>query len=179
MSTLSKFSPSLALFAPVAAVVATDSVDAAGYLKIGDIKGEATEAGHKEWIEISSFKWGIDCDPEAAAGTRQHKPITITKEIDKSSPILMLACGGGSPTGESLSMTLALADPNRNEGQDYYKIEFHDVVVTSYQTGGGASGDPLPTESISFNYEKITWTYVPADGSAPVVVSRDFSPDPS
>ena len=180
MSALPKFSPSLALLAPIAAAVPLDSVEAAGYLKIGDIKGESADERHKEWIEIASFSWGIECDPEAPAGAHQHRPITITKEIDKSSPKLMLACGtGGSPTGEGTSMTLVINDPARNNGEDYYKIEFHDVIVTSFQTGGSTAGDSVPTESVSFNYTKITWTYLPADGSDPVVVSRDFSPDPT
>jgi hypothetical protein len=30
------------------------SANAAGYLKIGDIKGEATAEGHKEWINLLS-----------------------------------------------------------------------------------------------------------------------------
>lgn len=179
MSALPKFSPSLALLAPVAAVATSDYVDAAGYLKIGDIKGESVDPAHEGWIDIESFSWGITCDPAAPAGTRQHKPLTITKEIDKSSPLLMVACGGGGdPTGLGVSMTLVLNDPDRNGGKDYYKIEFSDVIVTSFQTGG-ASPDSKPTETISLNYEKITWTYIPADGSEPVVVTRDFSPDPS
>jgi type VI protein secretion system component Hcp len=75
-------------------------------------------------------------------------------------------------------MTLVVNDPTRNEGEDYYKIEFNDLIITSFESGA-TSTDGKPTESVSFNYTKITWTYLPADGSEPVVVTRDFSPDPS
>ena len=34
-----------------------------------------------------------------------------------------------------------------------------DAIITNYSVSGGA-GD-IPSESISFNYAKITWNYLP------------------
>jgi len=176
MSLLPKFSSALALSVPLVSLVAVQSVDAAIYMKFGDIKGESTDSNHIEWADIESFSWGIACEPTSptGGGGTTVKPLVITKRIDKSSPLLMLSCGTGQPIPE---VTLELEDPSRNGGDSYYKITFEDVIVSSFQSGP-TDGDSLPTESVSFNYTKITWTYYPADGSPPVEVTRDFNPDP-
>jgi hypothetical protein len=85
------------------------------YLKIGDIKGEAAASAagaddrHRDWIELSSLRFAdeaaatggvrvatgdVDGDGRAdvasglPTGKRQHKPVTISKSMDKSSPKL-------------------------------------------------------------------------------------------
>ena len=30
------------------------------FAKIGDIKGESQDSKHKDWIEVSSFSWGMN-----------------------------------------------------------------------------------------------------------------------
>lgn len=176
MNALPRFSLALALTPPLIGVAAVQTVDAAGYLKIGDIKGESIDQAHEEWIEIESFSWGIRCEPSSDGTVAPEvKPVIITKYIDKSSPILMLACGVGGAIPEA---TIALTLDGRNEGRDYYKVTFHDVLVSSFTSGPNSVDEP-PTESISLNYAKVTWTYYPADGSEPVVVSRELKPDPT
>jgi len=178
MSNLPRFSRSLALLAPVAAVSLVPTVDAAGYIKFDGIDGESKDTGHEKWIEILSFSWGLKWSPaDSTAEPRLVlEDVSMGATANKASPKLMLACATGQHIPE---VTLSLADPNRNEGRDYYKITMSDVLISSYQTGlqetesatGGA--DPVPTEEISFNYSKIEWTYYPADGSEPVVVEFD------
>jgi len=45
----------------------------------------------------------------------------------------------------------------------YLKITLEDCLITSYQVSGQSGGDQLPTESISFNYAKIDFSYVGSD----------------
>ena len=46
-----------------------------------------------------------------------------------------------------------------DEASGGLKINMSDVMITSYQTGGSAGSDTVPTESLSLNYEKIKPTY--------------------
>lgn len=41
----------------------------------------------------------------------------------------------------------------------YFQIKFSDLLVSSFSISGQGAGDPIPTESISFNFETITLAY--------------------
>ncbi|WP_101757583.1 hypothetical protein [Oceanicoccus sp. KOV_DT_Chl] len=68
MNSLFKILTMTALFLTVSV-----NTQAAGYIKLGDIKGEATETA-----EPAS---GLP------TGKRQHKPVSIIKPLDKSTPM--------------------------------------------------------------------------------------------
>lgn len=133
----------------------------AAYMKLGDIKGEATDAAHKEWINLSSFAHGITRERDSASGLptgkRQYKPVVITKPVDKATPLMLglLTQGGVVPF---VRLDFVAAGPRPR----FYQITLENVVLSSYQTGS-AAGDAAPTESFSLNYEKIKWTYTEFD----------------
>ena len=119
---------------------------AAGYLKLGDIKGESTDDKHKDEIEVLSWSWGTSrtgaqVRPASGPGT-----LTITKAVDKSSPQLLQASTSGRKFDQ---MTITL--PPR-PGERARTVTLKGVVIASVQRSG--SGD-VPTESISFNFTKI------------------------
>ncbi len=61
----------------IAVTLAAGSAQAAGYLKLGDIKGEATEASdpdHDKWIDVLSVSWG---QSKPGAAGRQSATLTI------------------------------------------------------------------------------------------------------
>jgi len=68
-------------------------------MKIEGIKGEAVDKDHKGWIDVLSVsglapqKSTRDAASGLPTGKRQHKPVTITKPIDKSSPLLARSSG--------------------------------------------------------------------------------------
>ena len=43
--------------------------------------------------------------------------------------------------------------------QEFLKVNFYDLLVSSYQTGGSGHGDIVPTDQISLNYSKINFEY--------------------
>ena len=59
----------------------------------GDINGSCTQAGREDKIEIFGWSHEVVSPRDAASGLptgkRQHKPLTVTKAIDKSTPLLM------------------------------------------------------------------------------------------
>jgi type VI secretion system secreted protein Hcp len=136
---------------------------AAGYLKIGDIKGESTDSAHQDWIELASISQGVTRPVSGAgsggriSGPSNFKEVAVTKWIDKSTPILMesICQGRVYPKVEIDIVSSQAGSPNTN----YLQYELKDVIVTSYQTGGSASGDPLPTEELSLNFTEIKVTY--------------------
>ena len=61
----------------------------------GHINGSVTQAGREDLIEVIAVNHEVLTPRDAASGLptgkRQHKPITITKDVDKSSPLLYRA----------------------------------------------------------------------------------------
>jgi len=73
------------------------------YMKItgetqGDIVGSVTQSGREDSIMVIGTTHEVVSPRDAASGLptgkRQHKPFTITKEVDKSSPLLYLMMRG-------------------------------------------------------------------------------------
>lgn len=137
------------------------------YLKLGDIKGEATDSGHKEWIIIQSMSSPIMRSiPEGAKDHQRTKgettlgDVVVVRELDKSSTKLQEACANGTFFTE---VEIHFCSTVGNKQEPYLKYKLHNVIVTSYSFQGMAAGDPLPSESITLGYTEVEWTYVTLD----------------
>jgi type VI secretion system secreted protein Hcp len=123
--------------------IAIKQTAASAYLKIGDIKGESSDKGHKGEIEILSWSWGSN----AAQPSRGPGTLTITKRVDKSSPGLAEAVARRRKLGQ---VTLTL--PARRQGEQTSIVTLEEVVASALQATGS---DGRSTETISFNYTKV------------------------
>jgi len=146
-----------------AGLFAASNSQAGAYMKLGDIKGEATAPGFEEWSDMLSVDWGIHRPVISGAGsTRQRSSATLSdvvcvKELDKASPKIMeaIATGVVFPT-----VSIHLTRNNAAGGTvTYVEYEMKNVMVTKWTTSGGASGDPRPTEQVSLNFEEIKMIY--------------------
>jgi type VI secretion system secreted protein Hcp len=129
----------------------------------GEIQGDVTEAGHEDAIQILSFNHAVvsprDSTTGMATGARQHKPITITKPLDKASPQLMYAL----VNNERLDSVIFEFYTINKVGGDilYYQIELVNAYVASIRTvlvEEETSGYMTTYEQVSFTYQQITWT---------------------
>ena len=85
-------------------------------------------------------------------GKRQHKAFTITKELDKSTPLLL----GALVTNENLpTVTFAYT----HGGTPYLTVKLTNANIASNEQVG-------TTETIEFTYQKIEWTWIAGDISA-------------
>ncbi len=118
----------------------------AGFLKIGDIKGESTNDRHKGEIEILSWSWGASSTASRPRPSSGPGTLTITKVVDASSPRLAEASRNRRRFAQ---MTMTLPSPAPGESTTMTLVN---VVVRSVQRSNEADG---PVETISFNYERI------------------------
>lgn len=51
---------------------------------------------HEDWIPVLGVNWSRDVASGMPTGKRQHKPLSVTKELDKASPQLARSSGAGS-----------------------------------------------------------------------------------
>ncbi len=149
------------------------------FLKIADIPGESTDGKHKNEIDVESWSWGQTNSGSHAygggggAGKVSMQDFTFHMHVNKATPKLFLACA----TGQHLKEALLTCRKAGKEQQEYLKIKFTDLLVSSYQTGG-SGGQVVPLDTCSLNFSKIEVSYAPqkADGKldSPVVHNYDL-----
>lgn len=132
------------------------------FLKIDSVPGESTDSKHKNEIDLLSWSWGETNSGSHAygggggAGKVSMNDFSFTMNVNKASPKLFLACA----TGQHIKEALLVCRKAGKEQQEYLKIKFSDLLISSYQTGG-SSGDVVPVENITFNFDKIEISYAP------------------
>ncbi|MCO6465937.1 MAG: type VI secretion system tube protein Hcp [Bradyrhizobiaceae bacterium] len=138
------------------------------FLKIDGVDGESSDQEHKGWIEVQSWSWGVSntSTPQTGlpTGKRQHKPMTIVKQLDKSSPQLYLRCAQGQHIKEAKLEMRRMGATGQLE--TFAKVTFSDLSICSIRTAGGVDddcddrSDDVDMETVSFTYQKISWEWV-------------------
>lgn len=139
------------------------------FLKLDGIEGESFDAKHKGEIDLESWSWGASQSGTFAAGGgggagKVHmQDFHFVMKVNKASPRLMLACA----SGDHIKKAILTCRKAGKEQQEFMKVTFTDLLVSSYQTGGSGQGDVVPTDQISLNFAKIEVEYKQqnADGS--------------
>ena len=132
------------------------------YMKFPNIDGDVTAQGHEKWIELNSFQWGvgrsISSPTGGSAGREASAPsvgeIIVTKSMDKSSAKLLQEALVGNPAGP---VVIDLVKNGFNGSPFVYgKYTLENVLVSGYSV---SSGGDNPSESISLNFAKITFSF--------------------
>ena len=137
------------------------------FMKLGDIKGEATDTDHKEWILIESMSSPLFRSVPSGAKDQQRTKgettlgdIVCVRQLDKSSTKLQEACANGTFFKE---VEIHFCTTVKNKQEPYLTYKLSDVIVSSYSIMANSSGSPLPSEEITMGYTKAEWTYIVVD----------------
>jgi type VI secretion system secreted protein Hcp len=137
------------------------------FVKIGDIKGESTDQGHKDWILIESMSAPIHRsipvgakDQQRTKGDTTLGDVVLVRQLDKSSTKLAEACASGKFFPE---VEIHFCSTVKGKQEPYLKYKLKDAIVTSYSFHGNASGQPLPSEEVTLGFTEVEWTYVILD----------------
>ena len=148
------------------------------FLKIDDVKGESVDSKHKGTIDVLAWSWGMSQSGTThvggggGAGKVAVQDISLTKYVDKSSPVLMLSCCNGKHFKEAV-LTVRKAGEKPLE---YIKITMKEVIVANISTGGSGGEDRL-TENVTLNFAEFKIEYVPQkpDGSGVAAVEAAWN----
>ncbi len=131
------------------------------FLKIDGIEGESQDHKHKGEIQLESWSFGETQSGTMAfgggggAGKVQMQDFHFVMKVNKASPKLFLACA----QGDHIKNAILTCRKAGKEQQEFYKVTFSDLMVSSFQISGSGSGDVVPMEQISLNFTKIESEY--------------------
>jgi type VI secretion system secreted protein Hcp len=155
--------------------------------KQGEIKGSVTQKGREGSIMVIAASHEIVSPRDPASGLptgkRMHKPFVITKELDKSSPLLynVLVNNENVPEWKLEFWTPQLsAAGGVGAEKQHYTVELMNANIANISFRMLNNKNPELTryaefEEVAFTYQKITWTWKDGgitandDWEAPVV----------
>ena len=130
------------------------------YMNYDGITGAVTEDGHKGWIEVHSFQWGVGrgiSTPTGAAADREASPPSVSEiVITKPTDVASLKLFSEALAGEGKTVKLDFVTTVKNKVEKYMSYELSNTLVSGYSV---SSGGDRPTESVSLNFTKITVTF--------------------
>lgn len=150
------------------------------YMKIEGIDGDATHLGHEKWIVVESFGWGMGRGISTPSGSTKNREasepsiseITITKSMDSASSKIFTEAATGTKGKKVEFHFVSTGSP----GATYIEYELTDALISGYSL---ASGGDRPPESMSINFTKIQYKFIPLkennEAGTPVTVSYDLS----
>ncbi|MEI8195936.1 MAG: type VI secretion system tube protein Hcp, partial [Phycisphaerae bacterium] len=130
------------------------------YMKYGNITGNVTAKGFLGDSQLTSFQWGVgrsissgvNSDGNREASAPSVSEIVVTKQFDSASLPLIQEAFGGTPSRVETDFVNATA---KGTLQTYLKLELDNTLLSGYSI---SSGGDRPSESLSLNFTKISFT---------------------
>jgi len=136
------------------------------FLKIDGIDGESTDAGHPDEIDVLKWSWGMSQSGPISGGGGSGKvniqDMSITKSTDSTTSDLMQSCCTGNNIGKVTLQMCTTISVGGAPPLCYFTIEMEKVFISSMSIGG-SSEDEVLTETLTFNFDKVNFTYIPHD----------------
>jgi len=134
------------------------------FLLLEGIQGDSTDASHKYEIDIltytQSFKNSVPDTTGGGGGTGKVTcgDVTVTKNIDKSSPLLIKAV----TTGEHIKKAVLTFRTVGKRDVEYYTVTMKDVLITSIDQTD--QNNPARIfERVQINAAAFKFHFVPQD----------------
>lgn len=141
--------------------------------KQGQIRGSVTQKGREDKIRVFAVEHAVKNE----LGSKKHGVLTISKELDKSTPLLYQALA----TGELITrFELQFWTPQARAGvgaeTQHYTVRLTNARITGIKFVMPNNRDPelakhTEYEEVSFTYDSITWTWT--DGNISATDTRD------
>ncbi|EYF07096.1 type VI secretion system tube protein TssD [Chondromyces apiculatus] len=139
----------------------------------GPVLGSVLQKGREGTVMVLAASHTIvgPRDPASGrpTGKRMHMPFVITKEVDRSSPLLYaILCTNENVT----SVEIMFYTPDRTGVErQHYTVSLTNANISSIDFRMPNTNNPhtarLPArEEISFTYQKITWTWMEGNVTA-------------
>jgi type VI secretion system secreted protein Hcp len=131
-----------------------------------DVAGESTLTDYAGKMELLSFSHGVAMqitgdlsNTERTSGKPNHQDMTVTKYLDKASPLLAQGCCQG--TGYK-QVDIIIGRNDSGKVIEMMRYTMKNVLISSISVGGG--GGDKPVETVTLNYNDIAWKFTSQHG---------------
>ena len=128
-----------------------------------NVRGESTKEGFKDKMELLSFSHGVAMqvtgdisNSERTSGKPNHQDMTVTKYLDSASPVLNQSC---CEWRDFPQVDIVIGRDDHGSVNELMRYTMKDVHISSISIGGG--GGDKPVETVTLNYNQISWRYSP------------------
>ena len=138
------------------------------HMFIPGVKGESTDPGHEDWIDVESLSWGVNRNlnsNSATKGDRESGNATISdlhvvRNMDSATPKLFIdgCCGEGK------EIIIEITKTGKGGGSEtYMRYTLGDSLIGNYTVNANAQDGSHPTETLSIAFIDMEMTYTPYD----------------
>ena len=157
------------LLAAVAAIPGAAFAAEEIFLNIPGIKGESTDAEHKNEIVLLSYSQSFSSSVGGQL-TTNCGPVKVTKVVDRSSPSLI----GAVLTAKAFPSIVITFRKSGSEPFEYYKLTLNNAFIESItQTDSSVTDSTTILETVSLSGTVFRFEYTRASSSPPIVFAWD------
>lgn len=134
------------------------------------IKGDVTEEGHTDWIELSSCQYalsraissttGASADRETSAPSISE--VTITKNVDASTVDLVTE----ALQGEGKTAIIDFTKTDKGKLQVFKTLTLTDTMISSYSSSSDGNGNLQESVTLNFTQFELKYTPMKSGGAA-------------
>jgi type VI secretion system secreted protein Hcp len=130
------------------------------FIQISGLEGESSDDRHCGWLEVTQYDFNVRQKVSRTAGSAggasaeraDFSQFGFTKLMDKTSPLLAVACAAGTRF-DTIVVELCRAG---GEKFRFMRYTFTNCVISAFHTS--SDGD-FPEDDVSFAYGKVDWCY--------------------
>ena len=138
------------------------------FVNISDIKGDATEKSHVDWLVVTNLSWSVHRISAEEGGSAQRgfgksvfQTVDLSSELGKASMQLMLSVANGTYRKEIVIHMCRAGDDPKKGLEPYLIWKIKDCYLQSYGVGG--SENSIPRENWAIKYNAIEVEYKATD----------------
>lgn len=151
------------------------------FMNFEGIKGESSDKGHKQWMDIDSIQWGVtrrintmtSSQNDRESSNAEISNLVITRYMDSATPSLFIesCCGTGK------DVVIHLTKTGTGSGTDVYmEYTLKNALVSDYQVAAQSQDSNRPMETITISFVDLEVKYTPYDddGNALAAIAVGF-----
>lgn len=150
------------------------------YMNYNDIKGDVTAEGHKAWVELNSFQWGVGrgiSSPTGASADRESSAPSISEiVVTKASDSASVKFVNEALQGEGVKVVIDFCKTDKGNLEVYLTYTLTETMISGYSV---SSGGDRPSETLSLNFTKVEYKNTPmksaGETGSPETVTYDLA----